>query len=113
MRTERKTPLSLLKITLVIGLSLGIKCTYAQIEQVEPKIILSNEAPRLRFEQLGIEDGLAQSSGNTIMQDKKGFIWIATQGGLHRYDGHEFKVFSSNPFLRPSPLVRAQVLACL
>ncbi len=71
----------------------------AQAEKSTPKANLSSgEAPTLRFEQLSIEDGLAQSSGNTIMQDKKGYIWIATQGGLHRYDGYEFKVFNSIPF---------------
>jgi signal transduction histidine kinase/ligand-binding sensor domain-containing protein len=41
---------------------------------------------------------MAQASANTIMQDSKGFLWIATQGGLHRYDGHEFKVYKQTPF---------------
>jgi len=59
---------------------------------------LFNEAPTLRFESLSLAEGLSQASGNTLMQDKKGFIWISTQGGLHRWDGQEFKVFSSIPF---------------
>lgn len=71
----------------------------AQVEQAAPKAKLSSgEAPTLRFEQLSIEDGMKQGTGNTIMQDKQGYIWIATQGGLHRYDGYEFKVFTSVPF---------------
>ncbi|RMF57410.1 MAG: GAF domain-containing protein [Bacteroidetes bacterium] len=56
------------------------------------------EAPALRFEHLSLEDGMAQGSGNTIMQDREGFLWIATQGGLHRYDGHSFKVYANTPF---------------
>lgn len=59
---------------------------------------LAGEAPLLRFEHRGLEDGMAQSSANTLMQDSQGFIWISTQGGLHRYDGHEFKIYASTPF---------------
>lgn len=70
----------------------------AQDEQVTKPTILSSEAPSLRFEHLGLEEGMAQASANSIMQDSKGFLWIATQGGLHRYDGHEFKVYAETPF---------------
>jgi len=56
------------------------------------------EAPALRFEHLSIADGMAQGSGNTIMQDREGYLWIGTQGGLHRYDGHTFKVYANTPF---------------
>ena len=28
------------------------------------------------------------------MQDKKGFLWIATENGLSRFDGHSFKNFT-------------------
>ncbi len=84
---------------LVFWIALTGNQLVAQVEQAAPKAKLStSEAPSLRFEHLSIEDGLAQSTGNTIMQDKQGYIWIATQGGLHRYDGYEFKIFSSVPF---------------
>ncbi|NND72259.1 MAG: GAF domain-containing protein, partial [Rhodothermales bacterium] len=59
---------------------------------------LANEAPTLRFEQIAQEQGLEQVSANTIMQDRQGFIWIGTQGGLHRYDGIDFKVYKAIPF---------------
>lgn len=86
-------------VWLILCANMASTGVLAQVEQAGPKAKLSsNEAPTLRFEQLSIEDGLAQSSGNTIMQDKQGYIWIATQGGLHRYDGYEFKVFTSIPF---------------
>ncbi|MBY0432857.1 MAG: GHKL domain-containing protein [Cyclobacteriaceae bacterium] len=70
----------------------------AQIESKLKAPILSSEAPVLRFEKLGVEDGLTQGDVSTIIQDKRGFIWMGTQTGLHRYDGHEFKVFASRPF---------------
>jgi len=51
-----------------------------------------------RFENLSLDDGLSQSTAYAIHQDKLGFIWVGTQAGLNRYDGHEFKVFANEPF---------------
>jgi len=70
----------------------------AQTEQEVNPTIFQSEAPSLRFEHIGLGEGMKQASANTIMQDSKGFLWIATQGGLHRYDGHEFKVYQQTPF---------------
>ena len=51
----------------------------------------------LRFDQLSLEDGLSQSVVHTILQDKFGFLWIGTQDGLNRYDGHTFTIFRPDP----------------
>ncbi len=54
----------------------------------------------IRFHHLSIEDGLSQSTINTILQDKRGFMWFGTQEGLNRYDGHGFihyKFSSTDP----------------
>ena len=59
---------------------------------------ITDEAPSLRFEHLAQEQGLAQVSAMGIHQDSQGFLWIATQGGLHRYDGTGFKLYTSVPF---------------
>jgi len=40
------------------------------------------------------EDGLPQSLVTGIVQDRDGFIWVGTQGGLARYDGRAFKTLS-------------------
>lgn len=69
-----------------------------QAQENEKTSVLTSEAPTLRFEHLKVGSGLAQGSANTIMQDSQGFIWVSTQGGLHRYDGHEFKVYTNTPF---------------
>ncbi len=45
------------------------------------------------FENIGIEQGLSQSTVSCILQDMKGVLWFATQDGLDRYDGYTFKVF--------------------
>lgn len=45
-------------------------------------------------EHIGLKDGLSNNFVSDITQDKHGFIWIATDGGLNRFDGENFKVFS-------------------
>lgn len=85
-------------ILLIIWITLLTRNVQAQVESNITSPVLSSEAPTLRFEQISQEEGMMQSSANTIMQDKAGFLWIATQGGLHRYNGYEFEIFTSIPF---------------
>ena len=41
-------------------------------------------------------DGLPQSQVNALVEDHYGYLWIATSGGgLARFDGREFKVYST------------------
>ena len=40
------------------------------------------------------EDGLPQSQVRAITQDSLGFLWIATLGGVSRYDGYNFENYS-------------------
>jgi len=42
----------------------------------------------------GMEEGLPQSSVNDIIQTKDGYIWLATFGGLVRFDGLSFTTFN-------------------
>lgn len=51
------------------------------------------KAERYRFERLGLNDGLSQSTVLSILQDSRGFIWFGTQDGLNRYDGYDFRVY--------------------
>ena len=51
----------------------------------------------LSFEHLSLEDGLSQSVVSAIAQDPTGFLWLATQDGLNRFDGYEFRVFRHDP----------------
>ncbi|GAB3999737.1 hypothetical protein GCM10028807_50800 [Spirosoma daeguense] len=55
--------------------------------------------PRPEF--ITARQGLPQAFVPAIVQDKQGFIWMATRDGLSRYDGHNFKVFQPIPE-RPS-----------
>ncbi|WP_128548374.1 hybrid sensor histidine kinase/response regulator transcription factor [Larkinella soli] len=46
--------------------------------------------------------GLPQAFVPSILQDRQGFIWVATRDGLCRYDGHQFRIFQPDPDGRPS-----------
>ncbi len=48
---------------------------------------------QVRFEHLDIKNGLSQNSANHILQDSYGFIWIATEDGINRFDGKEIKIY--------------------
>ncbi len=50
-----------------------------------------------RFKHLTNEDGLTNSIINAICKDSTGFMWFASSGGLHRYDGYDLKVYKNNP----------------
>lgn len=47
----------------------------------------------VHFENIGRENGIAQSTISGIVQGNEGFMWFATAEGLHRFDGYEFKIF--------------------
>jgi ligand-binding sensor domain-containing protein len=51
----------------------------------------------LKFDHIGLEQGLSQSTVYAITQDAQGFMWFGTQDGLNRYDGYLITVFKNNP----------------
>ena len=44
-------------------------------------------------QQFGLEEGLAHRNVMDVFKDSHGFLWIATNADLQRYDGYEFKTF--------------------
>lgn len=57
---------------------------------------IRSQSPAVSFRNLGINDGLSQSSVVSVAMDKAGFIWLATQDGLNRYDGSVFEITRRN-----------------
>lgn len=53
-------------------------------------------AQRFPFTVVSARDGLPQSSVFKIIQDPQGYIWFATEGGIARYDGYEFRNYSTH-----------------
>ncbi|MBP7867634.1 MAG: protein kinase [Acidobacteria bacterium] len=50
-------------------------------------------APPPALGRISLEEGLSQSSVNAVLQDRDGFLWIGTGGGLNRYDGQRVRPF--------------------
>lgn len=55
--------------------------------------IWASYALNINFRNIANEDGLSQSTVETIIQDRKGYIWIGTNDGLNKYNGYDFKVY--------------------
>ena len=47
----------------------------------------------IRFERLSLDEGLSQAAVMDVLQDRRGYVWMATEDGLNRYDGSAFKVY--------------------
>jgi ligand-binding sensor domain-containing protein len=52
------------------------------------------ELPPYRVDSWQVDDGLPQSSVLSIVQTRDGYLWLGTAGGLVRFDGVQFKVFT-------------------
>ncbi|MGM9507464.1 hybrid sensor histidine kinase/response regulator transcription factor [Larkinella sp. GY13] len=75
--------------TLAIGLYFFIAAAAQPIEFPQPEVISDRQ-------------GLPQAFVSAIVQDRQGFIWMATRDGLCRYDGNRFKIFQHETSGRPS-----------
>jgi len=51
----------------------------------------------IHFNHLTTDNGLSNNNVLDIIQDRAGFIWLATADGLNRFDGYDFKIFRNNP----------------
>jgi ligand-binding sensor domain-containing protein len=64
-------------------------CLILALNNVSSQNYQSNQFP------YNISDGLPHNEINEIIKDKSGFVWIATENGLSRYDGYNFVNFNS------------------
>jgi ligand-binding sensor domain-containing protein len=60
----------------------------------------------LNFRNYTVNDGLANSTVYYIHQDSKGFIWLATESGVNRYDGQSFQTFTMDDGLSDNEVLR-------
>ncbi|WP_432708418.1 hybrid sensor histidine kinase/response regulator transcription factor [Pedobacter sp.] len=54
---------------------------------------LFGKKPDLGFNTFTSKDGLSSNTVTAIIKDHLGFLWIATEDGLNRFDGTSFKVY--------------------
>lgn len=55
------------------------------------------QAQTIYFNHLTTDNGLSNNNVFNIIQDSFGFLWFATDDGLNRYDGYDFKIFRNDP----------------
>ncbi len=67
----------------------------AWLNAVGQTVALQSE--QYKFRHITLDDGLSQVSVRAMLQDRLGFWWLATENGLNRYDGYEFRVFQHDP----------------
>ncbi len=72
--------------------------------------IATNWPLDIKFERLSSEHGLVNLNVVKVLRDSKGFLWVATSGGLHRYDGYRFTVYEHDPDI-PNSLSHNQLTA--
>jgi len=65
-----------------------------------PSLLLSQHSRFNQKKQFTIEDGLPSNECHDIVQDNLGYIWVATDKGLARWDGYEFKVYGADEGLK-------------
>lgn len=53
--------------------------------------------PEYQVMPLELPGDVAGNSVNNIIQDQEGYLWFASQDGLHRYDGFQFKSWYHDP----------------
>ena len=56
-------------------------------------LLCNGQSPKL----FTTDKELSSSLINQIYQDRNGFIWIATEDGLNRYDGAKFTIYKHEP----------------
>lgn len=64
---------------------------------VLPIFLPLHAQPICQIQKFSIYNGLAQRTVTDIVQDNKGFIWLATWNGLIKYDGYTFKNYKAYP----------------
>src|SRR5689334_102517 len=52
-------------------------------------------AQKMAFQLYTVNDGLVANPIRRVIQDSKGFIWVATWEGLSKYDGHKFTNYTT------------------
>jgi signal transduction histidine kinase/CheY-like chemotaxis protein/sugar lactone lactonase YvrE len=70
--------------------------------------VIGYAAERYVFEVFGVDQGLGNLIVTALRQDRDGYLWVGTENGLYRYDGHRFKRFSVNEGLPSAEITGLQ-----
>lgn len=62
-----------------------------------PFILVGQINSQINFHHITTDNGLSSNFSTSTLQDKEGFLWIATHNGLNRFDGYNFIRYTHNP----------------
>ena len=60
-------------------------------------LVAATPATTVRIQHFGEDEGFSATVVQHMMQDSRGYIWLATWDGLRRYDGYRFESFKAVP----------------
>ncbi len=83
-RTNRRGGACLPRLAIGVFLLCGLLVAPARAQRID----------RLNHQAWSTEDGLPQNSVHQIFQSHDGYLWLATEGGVARFDGVSFRLFS-------------------
>ncbi|MCM1022901.1 MAG: HD domain-containing protein [Prevotella sp.] len=99
--------ISVFQLILAVFVFLGGLTVYANGEVSSPKEEVSSQGEELPYVRTVFNErsGLPTGEANDVLQTADGYVWVGSYGGLIRYDGTEFRNFSTEGIL-PSSSVR-------
>lgn len=75
----------------IVVFSFLVEWSYAQSIDQSEKVFDKRDQYLSHYKHYTIRDGLSSNDIRKVICDSKGFIWVATDNGLNRFDGHRFK----------------------
>lgn len=83
------------RVYAMLGLALALVCTSVEL-RAEPTVSISEDFVLRAWE---VDDGLPANQVRAMAQTPDGYLWLATEGGLTRFDGWKFTSFAELPGL--------------
>ena len=59
--------------------------------------VVSGRGEAVRIQHFGEDEGFSATLVQHMIQDRRGYVWLATWDGLRRYDGYAFRTFKARP----------------
>ena len=83
------------KILILLFLSAPVLIAQNQVLRFEGTDI--EEKSNYTVENITLSDGLHNINVHDVLQDSRGFLWLASGNGLQKYDGYTFTFYSPGP----------------
>ncbi|HEV8505703.1 MAG TPA: two-component regulator propeller domain-containing protein, partial [Chitinophagaceae bacterium] len=87
-------------------LMLACRCFRIVLQLLLSIVAFHSYSQDYSFIRYDTRDGLAGSVVYDAIQDKEGFMWFATENGLSRFDGKNFKTFTTKDGLPDNEILK-------